>query len=276
MKLKYKLLLNKYLRFFKSKEHCDFVLTDVLFAFKEIYPFLNHKNINKILEIGSGTGILLKELSEYFPKKFFFGLDPHKTGFHGYERISSNISNKNLSLYRVSLKNFKNKFFFDLIFSFNTFEHIKNQDQYLMITKDLLSDRGKKIIFCPNYDFPYEPHFKLPILFNKKITYFFFRNIIRNYERKTKEYGLWKNLNLNGKKKIESLLIKNKLNFFFDNKIYDKILNRITDDESKFFKKRQFMVSKLALFLRTIFFDKLIFNFFKFPFPYMKIIITKK
>lgn len=72
------------------------------------------------------------------------------------------------------------------------------------------------------------------------------------------------------------MLIKNKLNFFFDNKIYDKILNRITDDELKFFKKRQLMVSKLALFLRTIFFDKLIFNFFKFPFPYMKIIITKK
>ena len=74
---------------FENKDRCDFVLTDVLFAFEELYNTISDSRINSIIEIGSGTGILLNELSDVFPKKNFFGLDPHESGFHYYENIKS-------------------------------------------------------------------------------------------------------------------------------------------------------------------------------------------
>ena len=36
MKLQYKNLKNKYIHYFEDQEKCDFILTDVLFSFKEI------------------------------------------------------------------------------------------------------------------------------------------------------------------------------------------------------------------------------------------------
>ena len=57
---------------------------------------------------------------------------------------------------------------------------------------------------CPNYDFPYEPHFVIPIIINKKFTKFFFKNKINNHEKKTNEIGLWEGLNLNGRNKINN------------------------------------------------------------------------
>ena len=43
---------------------------------------------------------------------------------------------------------------FDLIYSFNVFEHLKNQNKYIDTMNNLLSLNGKSLIFCPNYDFP--------------------------------------------------------------------------------------------------------------------------
>ena len=66
MDLDYKRLKKTYIDLFHNEEKCDHVLTDVLFAFKEFYSFIEDSIISKkILEIGSGTGILLKELSQY-------------------------------------------------------------------------------------------------------------------------------------------------------------------------------------------------------------------
>ena len=95
MKLNYEKLSKKYLNLFENKDRCDFVLTDVLFAFEELYNTISDSRINSIIEIGSGTGILLNELSDAFPKKNFFGLDPHESGFHYYENIKKKLPQKN-------------------------------------------------------------------------------------------------------------------------------------------------------------------------------------
>ena len=93
MQLSYKKLRDRYLNLFDDDNKCDFVLTDVLFAFNEIYPLINSNKVNKILEVGCGTGILLKELSDLFPDKKFVGIDPHESGFHNYENLSKKINN---------------------------------------------------------------------------------------------------------------------------------------------------------------------------------------
>ena len=277
MILKYKNLKDEYIGLFNDQEKCDFVLTDVLFAFNEIYKIIDDSKTNTILEIGSGTSILLNELSKCFPNKKFFGLDPHQRGYSGYEKISKKISNtKNLSLIHHDFKEFNPEYTFDLIFSFNVFEHLQDQNEYIKKIDYLLSSTGKSIIFCPNYDFPYEPHFIIPIIRNKEITYKIFKKKIHKHEERTGEIGLWNGLNFCSKKKLSNFLNKNNFKFKFDVSIKDRFFKRIDDDQSSYFKKRQGVVAKIAKLARFLYLDKIIFDIFKIPFPYMKLIIEKK
>ena len=80
-------LKKKYLKNFHDDEKfCNFVLTDVVFGFSEISEILKkNKNIESVLEIGSGTGILLNELKTFFPHISFKGIDPNESGYHLYK-----------------------------------------------------------------------------------------------------------------------------------------------------------------------------------------------
>ena len=49
MNLDYITLKKTYIDLFENSDKCDFVLTDVLFAFNEIYSLINDKKENKIL-----------------------------------------------------------------------------------------------------------------------------------------------------------------------------------------------------------------------------------
>ena len=131
MNLDYNTLKKNYIDLFENSDKCDFVLTDVLFAFKEIYSLIDDKKVSNILEIGSGTGILLKELSRIFSEKTFHGLDPHQRGFYNYEKISKKISNNNLLIFNDELETFSSTESYDLIFSFNVFEHLEDQKIYI-------------------------------------------------------------------------------------------------------------------------------------------------
>ena len=88
MMLNYQKLKKKYINQFENEDKCDSVLTDVLFAFNELFPLFKNENIDRVLEVGSGTSILLNELSEIFPEKTFVGVDPHESGFDNFEPIS--------------------------------------------------------------------------------------------------------------------------------------------------------------------------------------------
>ena len=110
---------------------------------------------------------------------------------------------KNLSIIHDDLTKFKPEYPFDLIFSFNVFEPLQDQHDYIKRIDNLLSVNGKSVILCPNYDFPYEPHFIIPIIRNKETTFKFFKNKILNHEKKTGEIGLWNGLNFCSKKIIK-------------------------------------------------------------------------
>ena len=94
MKLNYEKLSKKYLNLFENKDRCDFVLTDVLFAFEELYNTISDSRINSIIEIGSGTGILLNELSDAFPKKIFLVLILMKVVFIIMKILKKNFLKK--------------------------------------------------------------------------------------------------------------------------------------------------------------------------------------
>ncbi len=276
MLLDYKNLRNKYLKYFDNDEHyCDFVLADVVFGFSEVSDFLKKRNISSVLEIGSGTGILLNELKENFPDIQFSGIDPNVSGFHNLKTIISKLNEDgyNIKVESTGVEKYSSDKKFDLIFSINVFEHVDDQIQYLLKTHELLNKNGLNVILCPNYDFPYEPHFVIPIIINKKITKFIFNSKIENFEKKENEHGLWDGLSFLGRKKIEKILKNHNYTYFLDDTIKARMLNRLNSDRA--FKKRQGIAGTLAKISRFLMIDKLIFNILRVPFPYMKLIIKK-
>ena len=269
-------LKKKYLKNFLNNEKlCNFVLTDILFGFSEISEILKkNQKINSVLEIGSGSGILLNELKTFFPHISFRGIDPNKSGYHSYREIYESLDKREFEVENVQIEKFSTKENFDLIFSINVFEHVEDWKKYIYQTSYLLNDNGLNIIFSPNYDFPYEPHFVLPIIINKTVTEFFFKNRIKKNEIETNEIGLWEGLYFIGKREVEKFLMKNNYSYFFDFSIKNRMLDRIMNDKE--LKRRQGMGGRIAIIAKSLYIDKLIFGFFKIPFPYMKLIINKK
>ena len=119
---------------------------------------------SEILEVGGGILALTVQLaSEGFEVTT---VEPVGEGFTNiayimniYLRIAEqeNIAFNFLDS-TIENSQFQNKF--DLIFSINVMEHLK--DPYSVVTQLMkyLNKSGKIRFFCPNYDFPYESHFQ--------------------------------------------------------------------------------------------------------------------
>ena len=86
--------------------------------------------------------------------------------------------------------------------------------------------------------------------------------------------GLWNGINFISRKKLTYFLKKNNYNFSFDLAIKERILSRILHDKP--LRKRQGLVGLLAIISKFLFLDKLLFDLFKIPFPYLKLEINNK
>jgi len=58
-----------------------------------------------------------------------------------------------------------------------------------------MHSKGVYHFTCPNYSFPYEPHFNIPTLFRKRLTEFFFSSLIHNTKKMPDPVGTWRSLN---------------------------------------------------------------------------------
>ena len=61
---------------------------------------------------------------------------------------------------------------FDFIFSINVMEHLKDPLSVILLLVQILTPKGKYRFFCPNYDFPYEPHFAKWLFIRRSKSFF--------------------------------------------------------------------------------------------------------
>ena len=66
---------------------------------------------------------------------------------------------------------------------------------FLRFVKEHLKENGKCVILCPNYSFPYESHFGVPVIFSKSLTFNIFQRYIKKFEQDNSSNGLWSSLN---------------------------------------------------------------------------------
>lgn len=84
---------------------------------------------------------------------------------------------------------------FDFAFSINVMEHVGDVPRVIERVGISLKPGRTYAFTCPNYLFPYEPHFGIPTLFSRKWTYAVFRRRIQESSRVTDPEGLWRSLN---------------------------------------------------------------------------------
>ena len=245
---------------------------DAVHCYHNIKKFL--KKDKDILEIGGGIHLLTSYLDREYK---ITSIDPGRfTAFT--DEIRGQILRKNqLNIHTTTLEEFKTDKKFDFIFSMNVLEHTKNITEHLNCCINLLKDKDSIIfIQCPNYTFPFEPHFyEFFLPFFPK---FSFKKIKK--KKLIKKFGIEKynNIfeNLNFNCTYKNIKNKNfKIEFF--NPIKD-IFDRILIDEK--FKERILSNYFIKITYKFIIFfklEKLLYKIFpKFICPYMIFVIKKK
>lgn len=256
-------------------------IEEAKFAYTFIESYINKDSCKDVLEIGCGPGLLINTISQIYSKKNFTGIDPVFPGFptkndKKLKELYSKLSKNNLEFKQISYENFllTSKKKFDVIFLVNVFEHLGSWKSFIQTISSLLNVNGKCVMLFPNYNFPYESHFRLPIIFNKKITYFIFKKYITKMQTKRNDLFLWESLNFVKLSHLKIELKKNKLKYFIEPNTLDVLVARSKNDP-QFIKRQQFL-SKLLLFipmkLINLIFRSKIFNRY---IPYVVISISK-
>jgi len=246
-------------------------------------------NISKkesILEVGSGHSLLLNYLiiNDYN----IIGIEPYSEGFESFKKmisiIEKIIDDKATKPERIKLEDYKPDNNFDIILSDNVIEHVDNWQNFIGAKLKILNKGGRIIMYLPNYMFPFELHFLIPIIINKNITSYFYKNRINNFEIKNNCVGLWNSLNFVKFKYIKYELKKYKVNYVIDYDYTFSILKHHIRNRKKKLNdvKQNYNKGILFYFFYTILcflVDKKILRIIKyFPLffhPYLKITINK-
>ncbi len=224
------------------------ILNEANYGLKYINQYLGSLQPNStVLEIGSGPCILISQLSYTFSAHSFTGIEPIGPGFDSFrESLNKLKSNFSFELFEMGYEEFETKTDekFDLIFLINVFEHLPNWIDFLRFVKLRLKPNGRCVILCPNYSFPYESHFRVPILFNKMLTFNLFQKYINKFESNESSFGLWASLNFVKLRQVIKETNNLDLLLTINNQITNDLINRLTTDAE--FAKRQKHIGKLA------------------------------
>lgn len=153
----------------------------------------------RILEVGGGLMLLSCQLAREGFK--ITVIEPVGEGFSSFsalqEIVLSLAKKENCSpvLLQIPVEQFEAEASYDFAFSINVMEHIKDVRQALTRVCSSLRPGSTYRFTCPNYLFPYEPHFNIPTLFSKSWTERLLHNQIIRSKRVSEPMEMWRSLN---------------------------------------------------------------------------------
>jgi SAM-dependent methyltransferase len=213
------------------------------------------QNGAKLLEIGGGILALAIQLeSEGFDVTT---VEPIGDGFTGISFMmqqfleTANEEALGVSLIRLPIEEcvFEDKF--DFAFSINVMEHLQDPLGVLGQILKTLSPSGVYRFFCPNYDFPYEPHFG-KLLWRRKNHSFYLDDIRaeRKHINGVDSLSLYNSLNFITLKKVLRFCSDNNLELTINRFALHDILRRAIYDSA--LKSRHRNLAMLAAFIQKI------------------------
>ncbi len=152
-----------------------------------------------VLEVGAGSMLLSCQLvREGFQVT---ALEPTGAGFSHFESMLKLVLHRAEILGCLprmldqSTEALSEQNCFDYAFSVNVMEHVKDIALSIGNGGSSLKYGATYRFTCPNYLFPYEPHFNIPTLFSKRLTEKLLRGQIFCNESIPDTEGTWKSLN---------------------------------------------------------------------------------
>jgi 2-polyprenyl-3-methyl-5-hydroxy-6-metoxy-1,4-benzoquinol methylase len=166
----------------------------------------------KILEVGAGSLLLSCQLvREGFEVT---ALEPTGDGFSHFDQMQRMVllSAQSIGCCPKILDLPAEKFNvlgrFEYAFSINVMEHVSDVSSVLEQVGRSLTHGACYRFTCPNYIFPYEPHFNMPTLFSKRLTELVLRRKIFGNSNLPDPAGTWKSLNWINVLQIKQLVRK--------------------------------------------------------------------
>lgn len=153
----------------------------------------------RLVEIGAGSLLLSCQLvREGFQVT---AVEPTGSGFTHFEQMRQLILQRACALgcmprmLNVAAEELAMPDSFDYAFSVNVMEHVNDVAQVIASTGDSLVVGASYRFTCPNYLFPYEPHFNMPTLFSRSLTWRIFGGKMMANAHLPDPAGTWASLN---------------------------------------------------------------------------------
>jgi 2-polyprenyl-3-methyl-5-hydroxy-6-metoxy-1,4-benzoquinol methylase len=182
------------------QEHFDIYANEAIFGLSVIKDdLIILPRGATVLEVGAGALLLSGYLASSGLR--VYALEPIAAGFSHFHELQGAVVKHyatigvQLKLIESTIEEFFDTERFDYIFSINAFEHVRDVERAITNTYLSLKHGGALRIYCPNYHFPYEPHFNIPTLINKKLTQYFFATFIMTSPRMPQPKETWEGLN---------------------------------------------------------------------------------
>ena len=181
-------------------EKLETYLNEVPVALGLLAPLLDAETPRRILEVGSGIGAVTACLRADGHE--VIAIEPAGPGFRDMRllqraievtvaALQSGAASSDLSPLPIGVDDLDPAVHgrFDVVFSANVLEHVPDPISALERMQSVLAEGGVQRHVCPNYAFPYEPHFFLPLVpFVPSLT----RLLLPSRITQT---GLWESLN---------------------------------------------------------------------------------
>ncbi len=222
-------VLNDFARF-------DFPLKDIWlsaarFHFQNLDPEVSTLPPGaRALEIGCGAGILLTLLGQKNPGIVLEGIEPFAEGFETMEGVLQHAQRLGAQIHRSAYEEYDASQAYDLVYLVNVLEHLPDWRHFLDTLPRFLKPKGRCLVLCPNYGFPYEPHFNIPVVGSKATTGRMFRRRIDWVENTYNVHGLWNSLNFVRLSQIKRHLSGSQLKLRVRHEITDRMIDRFNTD----------------------------------------------
>jgi len=189
----------------------------------------------RVLEVGAGSLLLSCQLArEGF---IVTALEPLEQGFTHFARLRELIlecADKlgiNLDVLDQKAEDLESSGIYDFVFSINVMEHVSNVEKVISNVARSLRQGGFFRFICPNYLFPYEPHFNIPIVISKAITEKIFFNKIFRSSKLPDPAGTWQSLNWITVCQVNKIMQKfPEYSVSYNRSIFVSILERMSSD----------------------------------------------
>ncbi|MGZ3592467.1 MAG: class I SAM-dependent methyltransferase [Syntrophales bacterium] len=182
------------------QEYFDIYANEARFGFSVIETEFNALQPGSlIMEVGAGMLLL----SGYLANRGMevYALEPIAGGFSHFRELQNAVLRYyekiglKLNLIESPIESFSDAERFDYVYSINVFEHISDVECGLSNAYLSLKTGGTLKVCCPNYHFPYEPHFNIPTLFDKRLTESVFKSSIMKSPQMNEAQETWDALN---------------------------------------------------------------------------------